>query len=56
MKTEYVNEKGNRIHLWCNPLGYPGDRSNKIEFFDYTGEKLRRGSTIGSDNDFIIDL
>ena len=56
MKTEYINEKGNRIHLWCNPLGYPGDRSNKIEFVDYTGEKLLRGSTVGNDEAFILEL
>lgn len=55
-KAEYVNSKGNRIHIWCNPLGYPGERSRYIELLDYTGEKLERGSVDGSDNDFIIDL
>ena len=55
-KAEYVNSKGNRIHIWCNPLGYPGERTRYIELLDYTGEKLERGSVDGSDNDFIIDL
>lgn len=55
-KAEYVNSKGNRIHIWCNPLGYPGERSRYIELLDYTGEKLERSSFDGSDNDFIIDL
>ena len=27
-----------------------------IEFVDYTGEKLLRGSTVGSDEAFILDL
>ena len=56
MKTEYVNSKGNRIHIWCNPIGYPGERTNNIEFVDYTGEKLLRGSVEGNDKSFIIEL
>ena len=56
MKTEYVNSKVNHIHIWCNPIGYPGDRENVIEFVDYTGEKLLRGSVEGNDTAFIIEL
>ena len=56
MKTEYVNSKGNHIHIWCNPIGYPGDREDVIEFVDYTGEKLLRGSVEGNDKAFIIEL
>lgn len=55
-KAEYVNSKGNVIHIMCNPLGYPGERSKYCELLDYRGEKLERGSCSISDKDFIFDL
>ena len=55
-KAEYVNEKGNRIHIVCNPLAYPGERNAYCDVVDYTGDKLVRTSTTVTDDDFIIDL
>lgn len=55
-KAEYVNSHGNHIHIWCNPIGYPGEHSKYIEMLDYSKEKLKRTSTVGSHEFFIIDL
>lgn len=55
-KAEYVNSRGNHIHIWCNPIGYPGEHAKYIEMLDYSKEKLKRTSTVGSHEFFIIDL
>lgn len=55
-KAEYINAKGNRIHIWCNPIGYPGEHSKYIETLDYTGGKIERKSIIGNHDSFIIEI
>lgn len=54
--AEYVNSKGNHIHIWCNPIGYPGERSYNMETLDYTGEKLKRKVVSGSHEFFIVEV
>lgn len=54
--AEYVNSKGNHIHIMCNPIGYPGERSLYCDIVDYTGSKIERSSKIADMNDFIIDV
>ena len=55
-RAEYVNSRGNRIHIICNPLGYPGDVSPYCDLVDYTGEKLERTSITVSNSDFILEI
>lgn len=54
--ADYVNSKGNMIHIRCNPLAYPGERSNYCDIVDYTGETIKRSSKPVTDSDFIFDL
>lgn len=53
--ADYVNSKGNVIHIRCNPLGYPGERSADCEFLDYTGDSLTRSINTVTDNDFVVE-
>jgi len=55
-RTEFVNSKGNRIHILCNPIGYPGEHSSIYAVDDYTGETLKRTETVFKFEDFIIDF
>ena len=55
-QAEYVNSKGNLIHILCNPIGYPGDYMGYCDFVDYTGEKFQRYSLPAKLSDFIIDV
>lgn len=54
--ADYVNSKGNVIHIICNPLGYPGERIAYCDFVDYTGPKIERSSFPTTFEDFIIDI
>jgi Icc-related predicted phosphoesterase len=54
--AEYVNSKGNHIHIMCNPIGYPGERSLYCDIVDYTGSKIERSSKVADMNDYIIDV
>lgn len=54
--ADYVNSKGNVIHIICNPLGYPGERDTYCDFVDYTGPKIERSSFPTTFEDFIIDI
>lgn len=55
-RAEYINSKGNIIHIRCNPIGYPGDYSQYCEIIDYTGDKIVRSSEPVDKDKFIVDL
>jgi len=54
--AEYVNSKGNVIHIRCNPFGYPSDYMPYCDIVDYTGEKIERTQTRMTHEDFIIEV
>ena len=54
--AEYVNSKGNVIHIRCNPFGYPQDYMPYCDIVDYTGEKIERTQTRMTHEDFIIEV
>lgn len=54
--AEYVNAKGNLIHIRCNPFGYPSDYMPYCDVVDYTGEKIIRTQTRQTHEDFIIEI
>lgn len=54
--AEYVNSKGNVIHIRCNPFGYPNDYMPYCDIVDYTGEKIERTQTRMTHEDFIIEV
>jgi formylmethanofuran dehydrogenase subunit A len=54
--AEYVNSKGNHIHIWCNPIGYPGEHSHQMETLDYTGKKLKRRVVNVNHEFFIVEI
>ncbi len=54
--AEYVNSKGNVIHIRCNPFGYPSDYMPYCDIVDYTGEKIERTQTRQTHEDFIIEV
>ena len=54
--AEYVNSKGNVIHIRCNPFGYPSDYMPYCDIVDYTGEKIERTQTMKTHEDFIIEV
>lgn len=54
--AEYVNSKGNVIHIRCNPFGYPQDGMVFGDIVDYTGEKIERSQTRMTHEDFIIEV
>ena len=54
--AEYVNSKGNVIHIRCNPFGYPSDYMPYCDIVDYTGEKIERIQTRMTHEDFIIEV
>ena len=56
-KAEYVNSKGNLIHIMCNPFGYPNDYELVYcDVLDYRGDKLIRTQTRQTHEDFIINI
>lgn len=55
-RAEWVNSKGNKIHIICNPLGYPGDKSEYCDILDYTGDKIDMTNIPLKNTDFILDL
>lgn len=55
-KAEYVNSKGNLIHIMCNPFGYPSDGMPVGDIVDYTGEKIKRTQLPLTHEDFIIEV
>jgi Icc-related predicted phosphoesterase len=54
--AEYVNSKGNVIHLRCNPFGYPDEYTPDCDILDYTGEKIVRTKVRAEHEDFIINI
>ena len=54
--AEYVNSKGNVIHIRCNPFGYPQDYMPYCDIVDYTGEKIERTQLPLTHEDFIIEV
>lgn len=56
MMAEYVNSKGNVIHIRCNPFGYPQDYMPYCDIVDYTGKKIERTQTRMTHEDFIIEV
>jgi Icc-related predicted phosphoesterase len=54
--AEYVNSKGNVIHIRCNPFGYPQDYMPYCDIVDYTGEKIEQTQTRMTHEDFIIEV
>lgn len=56
-RAEYVNSKGNVIHMVANPLGYPTTPAEDyMDLWDYRGEKLERTSVPVKTKDFVFDL
>ena len=55
--AEYVNSKGNVIHIRCNPFGYPQDDGKLLgDVIDYTGEAIKRTQVPLTHEDFIIEV
>jgi metallophosphoesterase superfamily enzyme len=54
--AEYVNSKGNVIHIRCNAFGYPNDYIPYCDIVDYTGEKIERTQAMKTHEDFIIEV
>lgn len=52
----YVNSKGKKIHIICNPLAYPGERSTYADIVDYTGDKIKRTQKPVKMEDYVIDF
>lgn len=57
-QAEILNSKGKKIHIICNPIGYPTERwyHNMCDIVDYTGEKIERTSIKCTHEDFIIKI
>jgi Icc-related predicted phosphoesterase len=55
-RAEWVNSKGNKIHIICNPLGYPGDKSEYCDILDYTGDEIDMTNIPLKNTDFILNL
>lgn len=56
-RAEYVNSKGNLIHILCNPLGYPETRfDTSCEVMDFRGDKLVRTTERFDFNNFVINV
>ena len=55
--AEYVNSKGNVIHIRCNPFGYPHEDGKLLgDVIDYTGEAIKRTRVPLTHEDFIIEV
>lgn len=56
--AKIINVKGKKIHIICNPIGYPNERwyHDTCDIVDYTGEKIERTTMHCSHRDFIIDI